>query len=206
MPRRRLLDVRGQSGPWIDYLCERYPEWVESSNRASASEAWPRGSEPAAAPVFAHNRVLIDAPAETVFGELCEASSWPTYYENASRVRLPHRSERLQLGMAFRFRTFGVSFRARVVELEPTRRLAWECVGSFPRIRVYHRWSLMAQDTGTLVVTEETNVVDTLRWFPLVHRQLTELLRTSGVDRALHAAHQRWLTALKARIESRTND
>ena len=207
LPKRKLWDTRGASGPWIDYLCATYPAWAVNSDRTLASRSgWPPGLEPERTPIFAHNQQYIEAPPNVVFRELCAARNWPTYYENASSVELPEGAEQLTPGLAFRFRTFGTTFQARVVEYETNRRLAWSCEGSFPRIHVHHRWSLEAQGGGTCVVTEETNVVGTLRWFGPIHRRLNSLLASSGVNLALHAAHERWLTALKAHIESRTND
>lgn len=207
LPKRRLWDVRGASGPWIDYLCATYPAWAAISDRSLASrDGWPTGLQPDQAPIYAHNQRHIEAPPDVVFRELCTARSWPTYYENASRVALPEGVEQLTLGLEFRFRTFGTTFHARVVEHEPNRRLAWSCHGSFPRINVHHRWLLEPQRGGTLVVTEETNVVGSLRWFGPLHRRLNALLASSGVNLALHAAHERWLVALQTHIESQTND
>lgn len=202
LPKRSFFDVRGGSGPWIDYFRATYPEWAVPSDAAEASPVpWPPGFEPHATPVFAHNEISIAAPGDVVFRALCDARRWPRYYENASGVALADGAERLGAGTSFHFTTFGVRFSARVVTFEPDRALAWWCAGGFPRVHVHHRWLLEPDGGGTLLVTEETNFVATLRRLGLARRVLDRQFARSGLREALPAAHQRWLTALKREIE-----
>jgi hypothetical protein len=36
--------------------------------------------------LFAHNTIVIEAPAETIWAKLLAATAWPTWYSNASHV------------------------------------------------------------------------------------------------------------------------
>jgi hypothetical protein len=203
LPPAQRWDLRGPTGPWIDYLRSRYAEWAHASELTAARpEPWPAGFAPGTTPIFAHNELSIAAAPAQVFAALLDARAWPSYYENASRVQLPAGSERLGPGTRFRFTTFGVSFDARVTLFEPERALGWTCQGGFPTLSVHHRWLLEPVASGTRVVTEETNFISALRWLPPLNRWFNALLERSGTREALPAAHQRWLTVLKERVES----
>jgi uncharacterized protein YndB with AHSA1/START domain len=202
LPPRRPFDPRGPTGPWIDYFRAAYADWAHPSDLGSAHpEPWPQGFQPGATPVFAHNEVSIAAPAARVFAALLDAERWPTYYENASRVRLPAHTPCLGPGVRFRFTTFGVAFDARVTRFEADRALAWTCSGGHPTLTAHHRWLLEPDPLGTRLVTEETNFISSLHWLGPVHRWFNAQLARSGTREALPAAHQRWLLQLKQTVE-----
>lgn len=116
---------------------------------------WPERFAPASAPVHVRNHLRIDAPAERVWAWLVRAEAWPSWYPNASRVRLDgNRGPDLALDRAFRWRTFGVGIRSRVREFVPFSRIAWD--GRAPGIDVYHAWVIAERGQGCEVVTEET--------------------------------------------------
>jgi hypothetical protein len=50
-----------------------------------AHRHWPDGYDPGHADLFAHNTIVIDAPAGTIWARLI-AAAWPTWYSNASDV------------------------------------------------------------------------------------------------------------------------
>jgi hypothetical protein len=41
---------------------------------------WPDGYDPDHADLFAHNTIVIEAPAETIWAKLIAATAWPTWY------------------------------------------------------------------------------------------------------------------------------
>jgi uncharacterized protein YndB with AHSA1/START domain len=116
---------------------------------------WPERYVPQAAPVHVRNSLRIAAPAENIWAWLIGAERWPDWYPNASRVRIDgdHGSE-LALDSEFRWRTFGVGIRSRVLEFVPCSRIAWD--GHAVGIDVYHTWLIEDHGSESLVVTEET--------------------------------------------------
>jgi hypothetical protein len=52
----------------------------------SADIRWPVGFDPAHADLFAHNAVVINAPAKSIWETLTAAAAWPKWYSNASDV------------------------------------------------------------------------------------------------------------------------
>ena len=204
LPARSAYDLRGPSGPWIDYFRKTYPQWAKASElRDARPRPWPKGFEPAATPVFAHNEIAVAAPAERVFRALLDARAWPTYYENASKIELPAGVEHLGAGVRFGFTTFGVAFDAQITLFELNVALGWTCTGGTPELSVHHRWLLEPEAAGTRLVTEETNFISGFAWLGPLSRWCNQKLAESGTREALPAAHERWLTELKRVLECR---
>ena len=67
----------------------------------SVSIDWPDGYEPGHADLFAHNAIIIDAPAGTIWARLTDAAAWPAWYSNASDVVVNHPSGTLGEGVTF---------------------------------------------------------------------------------------------------------
>ncbi|MFT3841585.1 MAG: SRPBCC family protein [Myxococcaceae bacterium] len=161
-----------------------FPQWFHSSSKTEAnSRPWPAGLEPAKASVFAHNETFIPLPPDQVFASLTDATKWPTYYPNASDVKLPDGKTRLEPGMQFTWSTFGAKQNTTVKEFEPGKALAWEA--DSPGTKAYHRWILEAAPGGTRLITEE------------VQKGPTAMLDQLVMNPGLHAAHQLWLERLK---------
>ena len=59
---------------------------IEDIQRRSAHIHWPEGIVPEQADLFAHNDIVIAAPAEKVWEHLIQATTWPDWYSNASDV------------------------------------------------------------------------------------------------------------------------
>jgi hypothetical protein len=202
LPETSAYDLRGPSGPWIDYFRKTYPEWAKASDpRDARPRPWPKGFEPDVTPIFAHNEIVIAAPPARVFAALLDARSWSTYYENASKLELPAGVERLGPDVHFGFTTFGVAFSAQITLFEADQALGWTCTGGTPELSVHHRWLLEPEGSGTRLVTEETNYISGFGWLGPLARWFNQKLAESGTREALPAAHQRWLTELKRVVE-----
>jgi hypothetical protein len=59
---------------------------IEDIQRRSAHIHWPDGIVPEQADLFAHNDIVIAAPAGTIWEHLIRASAWPDWYSNARNV------------------------------------------------------------------------------------------------------------------------
>ena len=59
---------------------------VEDIQRRSAHIHWPQGIVPEQADLFAHNDIVIAAPAGKIWEHLIHATAWPDWYSNASDV------------------------------------------------------------------------------------------------------------------------
>ena len=56
---------------------------------------------PDAADLFAHNAIVIDAAAESIWAKLIHAAGWPTRYSNASDVAVDGPSGQLGRDVTF---------------------------------------------------------------------------------------------------------
>ena len=52
----------------------------------SAHIHWPADADPDRADLFAHNDIVINAPAEVIWDRLIRAAAWPDWYSNAASV------------------------------------------------------------------------------------------------------------------------
>ena len=149
---------------------------------------WPAGCEPEGAPIHTYNELEVAASPERVWAWLVRATAWPSYYDNASKVRFADGGgPDLRLGSRFTWRTFNVSVDTTVTELVPNERLAW--TGKTVGGGGYHGWVIERTAAGCRVVTEETQrgLVPSLgRWF---------------LRGGLLTQHQRWLEGLKRMAE-----
>jgi hypothetical protein len=89
----------------------------------SANIIWPDGLDPADADLFAHNAVVINAPANGVWAKLIAAAAWPAWYSNASGVVVNEPSRLLGEGVRFNWTTFGLKIASQVAEFSPCARL-----------------------------------------------------------------------------------
>jgi uncharacterized protein YndB with AHSA1/START domain len=144
--------------------------------------SFPNGKRRSESAIFAHNELIIAAPAERIFAALVRATEWPAFYGNAKNVVIEGNATELTLGAQFHWTTFGVRVHTTIEELVPNRRLGWSghALGS----TAYHGWVIEPKDGGCLVVTEETQQ-------GFVPRVLRFFLRGG-----LLKWHQRWLEGL----------
>lgn len=141
---------------------------------------WPDQFHPDKSAIHVVNSLDLDVPSEKVWNCLIRATEWPSYYNNASNVRiLSGAQQQLELGTRFRWKTFGVTIETTVKEYEPFERLAWEA-SSFG-MKVYHAWLITPTSTGCHVQTEETQNG--------ILPRIGALLRPGD----MHRQHQKWL-------------
>ncbi len=144
---------------------------------------WPEGMHPSQSPVFVRNECAIAAPPAVVWQWLCRADRWPSWFKQCRDVRFeagsgPELSERTRVV----WRMLGATIRVTVRVCRPPHALDWE--GGARGVHAYHAWRLDPTDTGTQLVTEETErgpLPWLLRWY---------------LRGALHAAHQEWIESL----------
>jgi hypothetical protein len=95
----------------------------------SVSTDWPDGYDPGHADLFAHNAIIIDAPAGTIWARLTDAAAWPAWYSNASEVVVNHPSGALGEGVTFDWTTFGLTITSTIAEYVPHIRIGWHGTG-----------------------------------------------------------------------------
>jgi hypothetical protein len=182
---------------WSNALRSQLPEWYLVSPRSeSSAHPWPLRLDPAQTPVFAHNELLIEAPAAKIFS-LLTGGDWPRFYPNGEDVRIPPGPDgRGMLGpdTEFHFTTFGLQQRCRVYEYEQDRVLAWNAESSVLLLptHAFHVWLLQAEGDATRVITEEIQSGPAPRlagWLG------------NAINPSLHASHQLWLQGLKREAE-----
>lgn len=149
---------------------------------------WPENYLPERTVVHIRNELAMEAPPEAVWPWLIRAKLWPTWYSNSQNVLIEGGSSDLKPGARFRWRTFGVTLNSRVEEFAPPERLAWSARAA--GIAAYHAWLIEKRDSGSYVLTEETQN-------GLLAR-LSNTLRPNNMGRY----HQLWLEGLKAKAMS----
>jgi len=128
---------------------------IADLQRRSAHIHWPEGIVPEHADLFAHNDIVIAAPAGKIWEHLLRPTAWPDWYSNASDVTVNTPSGLLGAGVTFDWITFGAHIHSTVHEFEPTARIGW--YGETDQWLAYHTWLLEPRDEGTTyVVMEET--------------------------------------------------
>jgi uncharacterized protein YndB with AHSA1/START domain len=150
---------------------------------------WPERYEPKEASFFVHNQIDIDAPPEAVWNVIVQAETWPAWYEGAENVKVSNGTNGV-LGprSTFTWSTMGLDFTSTVTEFEPPYRLSWESRKS--TIQGYHAWLIIRTDTGSRVVTEESQY------------GFMTLLQKVFVPNKLHRLHDVWLNQIKTRAEA----
>lgn len=91
----------------------------------SADIRWPVDFDPVHADLFAHNAVVINAPAKSIWATLIAAAAWPNWYSNASDVLIDDSSGQLGQDVSFSWTTFGLKIASKVAEFAPYSRLGW---------------------------------------------------------------------------------
>lgn len=120
----------------------------------SAYIHWPDGFNPDNADLFAHNAIVIDAPAERIWPKLIDAAAWPTWYSNARDVVVNGPSGKLGQDVTFTWTTFGLKIASTVAEFVLRTRIGW--YGTGDQLRAYHTWLLVPRaGDSTYVVMEE---------------------------------------------------
>ena len=163
----------------------------EDLSRRSMEIRWPDGFAPEEADLFAHNQLLINAPAERIWQLLIEANNWPDWYPNAKGVRIQDGGQTLQTDSSFSWTTFGLSIDSRVSEYEPYSRLTWQGFEKGGPPQFCHAWHIIPQGADCLVVTDESAKGP----LPKQFRQADESVLNRG--------HEMWLAVLRWKAESK---
>jgi hypothetical protein len=155
----------------------------------SAHIRWPDSYYPGQADLFAHNAIVIDAPAGDIWTKLIDAAAWPAWYSNARDVFVNDPSGLLGEGVSFNWTTFGLTIASTIAEFTPPVRIGWYGIGE--ELRAFHTWLLIPRDgDSTHVVMEETGVGPAAR----------HLVQANPGH--LHRGHDLWNISLKFACES----
>jgi hypothetical protein len=92
---------------------------IEDIQRRSAHIHWPHGIVPEQADLFAHNDIVIAAPAAKIWEHLIRAAAWPEWYSNASDITVNAPGRLLGGGVTFDWVTFGAHIHSTIHEFEP---------------------------------------------------------------------------------------
>jgi uncharacterized protein YndB with AHSA1/START domain len=160
------------------------------ANRATAIH-WPDGFDPAAADLFSHNTLPIDASCERVWKHIVEATKWPEWYPNSKDVHIVDGPPTLAAGSVFRWTTFGLPLESRINEFVPFTRIGWFGYAPGASPTFYHTWYLQARADGCLVVTDEVGKGKDAKHL----REIDEGL--------MHRGHDLWLATLRWISESK---
>lgn len=128
----------------------------DQSELKASGIIWPPYYAPERVPVHVRNELSIAAPPELVWSWLIRAPLWPTWYANSQHVCSSDGEVLTDLGPGreFRWKTFGVAIRSRVLEFVPNERIAWDARGF--GVDAYHAWLLRPRGGGCHVLTEES--------------------------------------------------
>jgi hypothetical protein len=136
--------------------------------------------------LYAHNEIMVNASCETVFANIVDAQSWPSWYPNSHNV-VVHDSpnNKLHQGTKFSWDTFGVHIESTVHEFVPSSRIGWWGLGT--GMKAYHTFLLVKTDQGCHIITE--GVVRGEGAIKFRHEQ----------PNAMHDGHDLWLKVIKER-------
>lgn len=146
---------------------------------------WPKGFDPAKADLFAHNRLVINAPCDRVWAHIVDATKWPEWYPNSKDVRFVGDGAVLKQHSVFRWTTFGLALESRIEEFEPNSRIGWFGYAPGTAPAFYHTWYLTPKGDACDVVMEEVGMGP----------DAARLRRTD--EGGMHRGHDLWLATLK---------
>ena len=152
---------------------------------------WSAGYQPSQAKFFVHNEIDINAKPETVWNILIEAEEWPQWYEGAQNVSIQDsKSNQLEAGSRFNWKTMGLDFTSEIKEFEAPYRLSWE--SKKKSIKGYHAWLIIPNATGCKLITQESQY----GWLTLMQK--------SFIPNKLRKLHDVWLAEIKNKAESKS--
>jgi len=130
---------------------------------------WPVKYLPGTTDNYVSNEVIVEGlAAKDVWPWLNNATMWPTYYDNASKIGFDNNAgPELSLHARFRFTTFGLDVEGEVTEYEPPiagkpARIAWRAWVDGTEedaIDVLHAWLIEdLPDNRVRVLTQESQI------------------------------------------------
>ena len=177
-----------------------YRDWVERS----PDMRWPTPMFNGAAPVFAHNQIVINASCEAVWDRLVHAELWPKWCSYCGKVRIWGGSQALQKNSKFTWVSsdlpqqlaLGVLNHASwvdalVVECSPPNRLGFRSFGRAwtergPLVSSYHNWFIKPLGPRKCLVT-----------FEEVATGRSAIFARMAYPEVVHVSHDNWLQGLK---------
>ncbi len=151
---------------------------------------WPKEFDPATAPLFSHNELLIQADCHRVFARFSDATDWPNWFVLVKNVHfaqpVDNAKETVKEGTLLRLSIFNTPIETRITEFVPDSRLSWS-----PRSLTeekalhYHTWHFLPESGACRVVTEETGIGP------------NDIKLGPAGDNFMHRAHDLWLASLK---------
>ena len=163
------------------------PEMQADRAHRDSTIHWPKEFDPAVAPVFSHNELLIHADCHRAFTRLTDAPDWPNwvgFLENVSSET----PGPIGQGTLLRLTIFGSTIQSRVVEFVPDQRISWVPFGSDEtetRHGHFHAWHFVPEAQGCRVITEETGIGP---------GDIKDPFKGSHL---MHKAHELWLDGLR---------
>jgi uncharacterized protein YndB with AHSA1/START domain len=150
---------------------------------------WPAQYKPEAATFFVSNRIEISAPPQRVWDVLIDVETWPQWYAGARNLSLASTTPgKLAPNAVLSWNIMDLDFVSTIHEFDPPYRLSWESRKS--TIQGYHAWILIPTNTGTLLVTDESQI-GVLAW-----------LQGIFVPNKLSRLHDETLAKIKERAEA----
>ena len=146
---------------------------------------WPEGFDPAAADLFSHNELVINAPCECVWQQIIDATKWPEWYPNSKDVRIIGGGAALAQDTVFRWTTFGLALESKINEFVPYQRIGWYGYAPGATPNFYHAWFLTQTGDTCRVVTDEVGM----------GKDAAHLRETD--ESLMHRGHDLWLATLK---------
>ena len=83
---------------------------------------WPKGQHPEDADLYVHSEIMVNASCETVFANIVDAQSWPSWYPNSHNVVVDDSPDnKLHEGTKFSWDPFGVHIESTVSRVRAQR-------------------------------------------------------------------------------------
>jgi hypothetical protein len=140
-------------------------------------------------PVQASSRIIIEAPARTVWRILTDLAHWERWNPDVTDVSV---EGPVAAGMTFRWRAGTARITSTIQEVQPDRMIRW--TGRTMGVRADHLWRIEPQDGRTAVETVES-------WRGVFPRLFPGKMR-----RVLQQSLDKGLRSLKIEAEKRAQD
>lgn len=169
--------------------CYSVKKTVENGGDNVNKIEWPDEYVPEESNFFVHNEIEIKASPQEVWDVLIQAQTWEDWYEGASEIRFIEGPDGpLTANSIMEWKTMGQKFTSTIKEYEAPYRLAW--VSEKRGIRGYHAWLIIPTDTGSLLITSESQ------------HGFVSTMEKLFMPNKLHELHDSWLLGIKERSEN----
>ncbi len=164
----------------------QYGSTTEDRPHRDPAIHWPAAFDPATAPLFSHNELLIHADCHRVWTRLTDVTSWPQWFALTKDVTIDGPDKTVHQGTNLHLRIFDSPIQSCITEFVPDSRLSWAPLGSDEsEPHHFHTWHLMPESSDCRVVTEETGIGP------------NDIKGGPAGDNTMHRAHDLLLASLK---------